>query len=241
LTLPVVELWRYPVKSLQGERLEAATVGGAGLVGDRRWAIIDEASGMALTGRREPALLFASARYDEAADTVEVTLPDGSAATDDAALSAWLGRQVRLAKAAPEVRGTYEIALDFEHEDTAAWVSWQGPAGSYHDSTKTQVSVLSTGSIRSWPTRRFRPNVVVDGRGEAAWVGSALRLGGEVTATVAKEIDRCVMVTRPQPGGVDRDLDVLRTIRADHGGNLGIALLVTTPGPLRVGDLVRAG
>ena len=238
LAVPIMELWRYPVKSLQGERVSSVGVSALGLQGDRRWALVDVATGKALTARRAPELLFGAARYDAESDEVEVILPDGTASVDDAVLSDWLGRSVRLTKAEPELRGTYEIALDFEAEDRAEWVSWQGPGGSFHDSGKTQVSVLSTGSMAGWPARRFRPNVVVDGSGEAAWVGSTVRLGLTVEATVAKEIDRCVMVTRPQPDGIDRDLDVLRTINATRGGNLGVGLLVSSPGVLSVRDTV---
>lgn len=236
--LQIAELWRYPVKSLQGERVASAAVSEIGVQGDRRWALVDVATGKAITGRRAPELLFGSARYLADNDQVVVVLPDGTETSDDAALSMWLGRAVRLTKADPAVRGTYEIALDFEAEDTAEWVSWQGPGGSFHDSTKTQVSVLSTGSMAGWATRRFRPNVVVDGSGEANWVGSVVRLGDRVEATVAKEIDRCVMVTRPQPGGIDRDLDVLRTINSTRGGNLGVGLLISTPGTVSVGDSI---
>jgi len=58
----IVELWRYPVKSLQGERLDAVAVTADGLEGDRQFAIYDLDSGLGLTGRRVPELLFASAR-----------------------------------------------------------------------------------------------------------------------------------------------------------------------------------
>src|SRR6188508_1631361 len=90
----VEELWRFPVKSLQGERLDRAAVVADGLVGDRRFAIVDAATRLALTARRVPQLLFASARL--VGDDVEITLPDGSVASDDDALSAWLGRPVTL-------------------------------------------------------------------------------------------------------------------------------------------------
>ena len=60
----VVGLFRYPVKSMQGEELDAATVDELGITGDRQWAVVDTATGLALTGRREPALLFARAHVD---------------------------------------------------------------------------------------------------------------------------------------------------------------------------------
>ena len=71
------ELWRYPVKSLQGERLATANVEADGLQGDRRWGIRDEATGRVLTGRREPRLLEAAATLNEANEPV-IVLPGGS-------------------------------------------------------------------------------------------------------------------------------------------------------------------
>ena len=124
----VTELWRFPVKSLQGERLDAVEVTEAGLAGDRAWALRDEATGLFLTARREPQLLFGSARLGDDGRAV-VTLPDGTVAADDAALSAWLGRPVQLVPAAAELHGTFEIALSIDDEEHAEWVSWDGPGG----------------------------------------------------------------------------------------------------------------
>lgn len=58
----VIELWRFPVKSLQGERVESVEITGQGLAGDRRYALFDLESGFGLTARRRPELLFAAAR-----------------------------------------------------------------------------------------------------------------------------------------------------------------------------------
>ena len=93
----VAEIWRYPVKSLQGEQLGTATIGPAGLDGDREWGLLDPATGYVLTARREPQLLFASARLVDGAPVL--TFDDGTVAADDAALSAWLGRPVQLVRA----------------------------------------------------------------------------------------------------------------------------------------------
>src|SRR5262252_10752009 len=75
----VQELWRYPVKSLQGEQLSEALVTADGIAGDRRYAIIDLATGLGLTARRVPQLLFASASLT-ADGRARITLPDGSVA-----------------------------------------------------------------------------------------------------------------------------------------------------------------
>ncbi|HZP28017.1 MAG TPA: hypothetical protein VFC99_03610, partial [Acidimicrobiia bacterium] len=48
---------------------------------------------------------------------------------------------------------------------------------------------------------------------------------------------RCTMVTRPQPG-LERDLDIYRTLSRHHGGTFGVWTQVHTPGTVRVGDPV---
>jgi uncharacterized protein YcbX len=179
--------------------------------------------------------------------TVAIELPDGSAATDDAALSAWLGRRIELRRADPGTDVNYEIALTDESDDvgdTAPWVEWTGPRGSFHDSTKTQVSLVTEGSMRTWDVRRFRPNVVVTGDDgtEERFVGGEVRIGTS-RFTVPKQIDRCVMTTRPQPasdlgGAIDRDLSVLKTINAERATHLAIAMLVAETGTITLGDQV---
>lgn len=231
----ITGLFRYPVKSMQGEALTAADVGPVGIVGDRHWAVVDVETGLALTARRQPELLFASAALD--GDDVVVTLPDGTPAADDAALSTWLGHPVALTRAEPAVHGTYEIALDFENEATAEWFQWEGPDGSFHDSTRTQVSIIGADTLAGWDVRRFRPNVLVDGSEENAWIGTAVSIGS-ATVDIVKPIDRCVITTRPQPGGLERDLDVLRTVNRDRAGNLGVSGMVTATGRIAVGDEV---
>src|SRR4051812_26905174 len=134
----VTEIWRYPVKSMRGESLIRADIGTAGIVGDRQWALVDDATGLALTARRQPELLFASAALHDGGDGVLITLPDGSTTTDDGDLSAWLGHAVTLTRADAVDHGTYEIALDFENEATAEWFQWEGPTWSFHDSIRTQ-------------------------------------------------------------------------------------------------------
>ena len=237
----VVELVRYPVKSMGGESLDEVEVGELGLDGDRSWSVHDSASGTTLTARRVPALLFAAARLVDGDLVVE--LPDGRelGAGDHAALSAWLERDVELRSAAVhavESGGTYENPMDAEHD--ADWVSWQGPAGAFHDSGHARVSLVSTGSLGGWDRRRFRSNLIVDGAGEDDLVGRSIGLGG-ARLDVVKPIDRCVMVTRPQPG-LDRDLEVLRTIAARRDGLLSVGCLVAAPGRVAVGDeVVDAG
>jgi uncharacterized protein len=232
--MQIAELWRYPVKSLQGEQLAEADIGPHGLQGDRHWALVDLETGHTLTARREPRLLFASGRLQD--DAVELVLPDGTVSADSDVLTAWLGHPVALREAAATT-ATYEIAIDFEDESGSQWISWEGPAGAFHDSGNVRVSLLSTATIAGWDRRRFRANILLEGAGEDGLVGSTVTVGG-ARLQVVQQIERCVMTTRPQPGGIDRDLDVLRTINRERAGLLAVGALVATPGRVRVGDVV---
>jgi uncharacterized protein len=160
----VIELWRYPVKSLQGERLESVSVNRSGFEGDRQFPIYHLATGFGLTGRRVPELLFASARLLDDG-SAEITLPDGSIAADDEALSAWLGRPVALRSTAANAVRRYENVLDFEQEPISDWRPFDGAAGAFHDSAGARVSFVSTATIGSWQPRRFRSNVLLEGEG----------------------------------------------------------------------------
>ncbi len=237
--MDVVQLWRYPVKSLQGERLETVSVGAEGLAGDRQFAIYDVVTGFGLTARRMPELLFASARLREDGSP-EVVLPDGTVAADDTALSGWLGRPVELRSSATEAARRYENVDEFEREAVSAWSAFEGAAGAFHDNAGARVSLVSSGTIGFWDVRRFRPNIVLDGEGEDALVGSTVTVG-EATLDVGMRIERCVMTTRAQAGGVDRDLGVLRTIAREREACLSVGALVGRSGTVRLGDALSAG
>jgi uncharacterized protein YcbX len=102
----VQQIWRYPVKSMAGEKLARCSVGLLGLPGDRGWAIRDEIKSEIKTGTRIPLLMRCASEYreepsDESIPHVNIKFPDGSSvASDDpeinARLSAVLARQVRL-------------------------------------------------------------------------------------------------------------------------------------------------
>jgi uncharacterized protein YcbX len=233
-----LELWRYPVKSLQGERLDTAAIGPGGIDGDRQWALFDAATGYGLTARRVPDLLFATGRLGPDGD-VQVVLPDGTVATDDVVLSDWLGRAVALRSAADVTeRRRYQSPQD-DLDERIGWHDWEGAAGgAFHDNADGRLSLVSTGTLGTWDGRRFRSNVVLDGEGEHALTGTRVRLG-EALLEVGAPIPRCVMVTRPQPGGIGRDTGVLKTIHRERDGNLAVAARVLEPGTVRPGDVLR--
>jgi uncharacterized protein YcbX len=234
----VLEFWRYPVKSLQGERLDVAEFGPEGIAGDRQWALFDLDTGYGLTARRVPELLFAGSRVRPDGG-VEVVLPDGTVTAEDQMISAWLGRRVtlRAAGSAPG-RPRYESPEDDLAETPARWHDWQGAPGAFHDNADGRVSLVTTGALGNWDRRRFRANVVLDGAGEGGLIGSGVRMGG-VVLDVGDPIPRCVMVTRPQPGGIARDTSVLKTIHRERGGDLAVAALVHRSGIARTGDVLE--
>jgi uncharacterized protein YcbX len=248
-TVHVAELWRHPVKSLQGERLNETVIEDSGMSGDREWGIVDSETLMVLTARRLPTLLLACARLTHAG--VELTLPDGEvlvgpSAHADAVLSTWLGRRVALVRAEAFGAGVGEYFADATDDDSAV-LSWTMPAGRFVDARP--LLVITTASLRqgralhpdgAWETRRFRPNIVVEAEDEGwvedAWCGRTVRIG---TAEVqpAVRCERCTMVTRPQQG-LDRDLDIFKVLARHHGATIGVWTDVRTPGVVRVGDKV---
>lgn len=229
----VTQLWRYPVKSMAGELLQRAEVGELGITGDRTHGLVDLDTGLVLTARRVPELLFATPVID--GDGVRIRLPDGSVTDDAAVLSDWLGRRVELRRPARDERGRYEIAVNDDQPD-GEWMEWQGPTGVFHDSNRTRLSILSEDSIGEWDVRRFRANVIVSGGDERDLLGHGIAVGA-AELEVVKEIERCVIVTRPQPG-VERDKDVLMQVQRHRSGNLGVGALVREAGVVAVGDPV---
>ena len=245
----LVRLWRYPVKSLQGEPLSEVELDPAGVRGDRCWGIRDENTGRILTARRAPQLLFASATL--AADgTPRIALPDGTrcdgpGAATDAALSAWLGKPVRLVTSVGEPAAEAEYFADAT-DDSSEALEWTMPVGRFVDASP--VLMLTTASIRTaaalhqagdWEPRRFRANLLVeadgDGWPEDAWCGTALVRIGDARLAPQQPCVRCTMVTRPQPG-IDEDRDIFRTLARHHGGWFGVWSAVAVGGRIAVGD-----
>lgn len=243
----VIKLGRYPFKSFQGEAPDAVDIDQSGVPGDRRWAVVDPATGKALSAKRVPPLLDAAALTT--ADGVEVTLPDGSRylCGDPAlekAVSTWLDRDVRIEQADPAAPRSYEFNVSSEDESSPI-VDINCPPGTFLD--LAAVHVLTTASLRAmaerhpegqWVPSRFRPTIVVeddgDGFVEDAWVGRPVTVGTAVLQPFMPTV-RCAMVTRPQQG-LPRDLDIAKTINREHGGSLGVYCVVAQPGRVELGD-----
>jgi uncharacterized protein YcbX len=246
----VVGINRYPVKSLQGERLREVVVDDLGLEGDRRWGIVDAASGKVWSAKRLGGLLGGSAV--STLDGPHITLPDGDEIEpDDPArdqkLSAWLGAEVRLQEAAPADPAIYEASLQLD-PDVDVFDMPMTP-GRYLD--LSPVHLVTTASLRAaanshpegnWTTDRFRPSIVVEADGddflENGWIGQKVRVG-EVEIDVILPTVRCVMTTRVQPTrDIERDTAIFTTLRDVNQQNLGVYANVTAPGTVRLDDPV---
>ena len=96
----IAELWRYPVKSMGGERIQRCVLGERGVPGDRGWALRDEAAGEIRGAKKMPVLMRCRARYveepsGERIPSAAMTLPDGTqVCTTDADVDARLSALV---------------------------------------------------------------------------------------------------------------------------------------------------
>jgi uncharacterized protein YcbX len=247
--MQVVGIWRYPVKSLQGEALHEVVVEPDGLEGDRRWGIKDERTGRILTARRRPELLQATATYRDGVPVVALPsgrIAAGPGAETDRLLSAWLGSEASLVKSDASDPGRAEYFEDAT-DDTSRAVEWTMPESRYVDAAA--LLVLTTSSLRtgsafhpagSWEARRFRPNVLVDaaddGWPEDEWLGRVLRIGTAVVVPTQGCI-RCTMVTREQPG-IPEDREIFRVLARHHAARFGVWCEVARPGVAAVQNQV---
>jgi len=247
----VAQLWRYPVKSFQGEPVDELEVAPGGSPGDRILAVVDPAARKVLSAKKYADLLLAAARLD--GSRVVITLPDGAEhASDDAgiheALSTWLGLEVRLEP--PPADGPYpmEMYTGMSDEDTPIF-DWTGPPGTWLDladshwlTTASLASIAGEHPDGTWDVRRFRPTGLIEaaregepGYPEEGWGSFEV---GEAAIDVLMPTMRCSMPSRAQPG-LDRDKAIGTTIRDANQNNLGIYAAVTRGGTVRVGDSVH--
>ena len=129
----ISRLWRFPVKSMAGERLDESECTTHGLVGDRAYALIDAKTGKVVSAksvRLFPELLNCRAsfveqpRSDGEAPPVRIDLPDGASVRSDSSdaddlLTAFFGRAVKLARVAPENFTIDQYHPDVENADPA--------------------------------------------------------------------------------------------------------------------------
>ena len=231
----VEALFRYPVKSMAGERLEVADLGWHGLEGDRRLALRrpDDRGGFPwLTASQLPELiLFAPRRQGPAAAgslPTHIRTPEGE----------------ELAVFGPElaaaIRGRYGSPVEMMHLN-------RGIFDEASISVITSATVNEIGRLSAGPpdVRRFRPNILISSVRsvafeEADWVGGVLSFRGTDDAAaigVTNRDERCSMVNL-DPDSARPNAEVLKSIVRVRDNKAGVYGTVTRRGSLAVGQTV---
>jgi uncharacterized protein len=230
----VEAIFRYPVKSMGGERLEVANLGWHGLEGDRRLAFrrIEDRSGFPwLSASKLPDLVrFAPCRRDGTAEEIptHVRTPDGEEMTVfGEELAAEVGRRY----------GAPVQMMQLKH-------------GIFDDASISVIAMDTVCEIsrlagQSPDVRRFRPNVVVRllraaPFQEDEWVGGVLSFGEEDDApavTVTMRDERCSMVNI-DPDSASLSAEVLKAVVRANQNMAGVYSAVTRIGRLAIGQRV---
>jgi uncharacterized protein YcbX len=206
----LAELWRYPIKSMGGERLPSADLTIEGIPGDRVVQVRD-ARGQVVTSRSRPGLLLHRGTLDA----------DGQPLVDG---RPWRDPTVAhdvVAAAGEGSRLVWDDDLD-RFDILPLLVATDGGIAAFgHD------------------RRRLRPNLViagVDGLAERTWEGRRLRIGRALIQAVSLR-RRCIMTTF-DPDTAAQDVEVLKKIHRELDGRLALDCEVLEPGPLAEGDPV---
>ena len=259
----VVSLWRYPLKSMMGEELNATFIDNS-IQGDRSFALVDAETGKVVSAknpRKWPNLFDFRASYVEPVyagaplPAVRVTLPDGSTVLTkqsdfNAVLSKAFAREVTLSQTTLQTPGLEEFWPEVEGIAYNNIVTDEAmPPNTFFD--LAPIHLLTTSTIERlkdlypqgrFEVRRFRPNIVVETPSkdfvENAWVGRTLAIGDEVRLSITAPCPRCVMTTLPQ-GDLPRDLGVLRTAAKNNDAHVGVYATVLQGGTIRRGDILR--
>lgn len=208
----VQDLWRYPVKSLAGERIDSTEVGEDGLDGDR------------LVYVRGPEGVRTSRRHYRLLGLKGTLGPGGQPLID--------GHPWRSAEALRLVR---------EAAGADAWLEAAGDTRAF-DVLPLLVATDGAIAAFGRDSRRLRPNIVIGGVAglqEFDWPGSVLRIGTVVIRLDSRR-GRCPMTT-VDPDTLARDPEVLRDIGRRFGGKLALNADVLRGGRIAVADAVTLG
>ena len=210
MTLFVEQLWRYPVKTLAGERLETAELTANGIPGDRIVHVRGPEGDS--TSRRQHHLLGLHGTLD----------PSGRPLVDG---HAW---------DSPEALALVRAAAGDDAELTA----FDGLAR--FDILPLLVATDGAVAAFGRDVRRLRPNIViggVEGLAEREWEGAELHIGDAVIWLDSLR-GRCPMTT-VDPDTLERDPEVLKDIGRRFRGRIALNADVIRPGVVNVGDPVR--
>lgn len=225
----IAELWRYPVKGMRGERLDALQLDPHGIAGDRRWAIQSTGAPRGkpmLSGAERASMLLFSA--SGAGQSTVVIAPNGAqcSITDPALLNSL--RQ--------HLPGGHSLEL-LQSETPMTDVR--------------PVAVLSTATIRQLSEelgqpvdpRRFRANILLEfpsenaGFAEDELVDRSIQLGAEAVLRITERDPRCRIVTL-DPETAIADPLLMKHLDRRHEGHVGVYATVERTGWLRAGDPV---
>ena len=209
--MKVAELWRYPVKTMAGERLQHARIGNLGIEGDRI-VHVEDAKGQVVTSRSHPRFLGHKGSLGTHGEVLVDGRPWDSPGVAQDAVSI----------AGP---GTHLVRFDgLERFDVLPLlIASDGAIAAFgHD------------------LRRLRPNLViagVEGLAEREWPGSCLRIG-KVLIGIQDLRQRCIM-TSYDPDTQVQDKEITRDIYRRFDGKLALNCFVIEAGEIAVGDEVR--
>ena len=262
----VVALWRYPIKSMQGEQLPVALLAQESLLGDRAFALLDRATGLVASAKnpgRWSLLLACQAAFvvpptlGEALPPVRVTLPDGTSILSEQPdfnrrLSQALGREVVLSRATLSSPRLEQYWPQVGSLTSQPHVTEEAlPPHTFFD--LAPLHLLTTATLgrlgQLYPqgrfdVRRFRPNLVIEAAHapadfvEHSWIGRTLAIGEQVRLHITGACPRCVMTTLSQ-GDLPADLGILRTAARHNQATVGVYASVLYGGTIRQGDALR--
>lgn len=260
----VVSIWRYPVKSMMGEEMNACDVTSKGLLGDRAYALVDTSTGKlanAKNPKKWPNIFDFRASFveppvnPEQMTEIRITFPDGSMGISseedlDERISTSFNRQVHLVTPSSSEIQFEEYVPDLDvMKNKDSVVTYTTPQGTFFDAAMVHIITTATiNHLRSLipesriEVRRFRPNIVLDvpdGEGfiENEWIGKRIRIG-EIILEIEQPTVRCVMTTLPQ-GDLPQDSNVLRTAIKQNNGAIGVYAKVIQAGRIRRGDTLE--
>jgi uncharacterized protein YcbX len=208
--MQVAELWRYPVKSMAGERLSSTPVALDGMPGDRTHYVID-GQGEILSGRTRPLLLAHQGTVDLDGNVLVDSLP-------------WDSPQA--------------ATIIHEAAGPGARIVQAGGAERF-DILPLLVVTDGAIEAFGYDYRRLRPNLVlsgVPGLTERTWEDRQLQIADAVIG-LATLRDRCIITTW-DPDTNTQDVEVLRHIRRSFGGSLALNAWAGKAGRISVGDEV---
>lgn len=230
----VTELNRWPVKSLRGERVEAARFDDRGMAGDRAYALLDERakrSGKVLTVRQNAVMLSWSASYGDTADPTEPPTLRGPDGAD------WSWTDPKLTDA---LAGSLDIPLSLRAADgqqdrgPTVLVTFEASRVGLSDELGADVDL-----------RRFRTNIHVTtdlpAFAEETWEhGTVLTVGDVELAVTGDNSGPCIRCAVPSwdADGRERWRELQTHLIDRHDNKFGVIMRVTKPGEVRVGDAV---